>query len=500
MKHFFAIFFVLFFWMESQSQQWVEITQVDANGIRRTIKTNRPDTLTKDDKPKIPAPSSNYDQPIFKSKSDSVQFEKTQKLIREMVEGKKCDPKMMDSIFALSMEIRNRIIGYRKVYQANPDFFPFDSLAFKSDRSSITRLSISKVKSKKIPSEIFFCKNLEELELVNTSIGKIQKKLNHLPRLKTVFIYNNKPKRSLKLKKNKWIDTLLIRGDDPSKLPRNYSKFTALTRLDLAQNSLTNFPNGASKNKNLKELVLNNNSITLSNDLIKPHPFIEKLDLGKNQIKKVPASIGGFYSLKMLKFNHNNISEIDGTIAQLKKLEQLSFYSNQLASIPKEIYELASLKEIDLYYNEIERLDTKVIQWKKLEVLYLAFNKLFSLPDNLGELKNLQELYLHNNRLSSIPVSVGTINGLKVLRVNNNLLTELPNSLSKLQAIENFDLSNNSISSVPEWLFQFPRLKILAMVANPWEAEIKIDLPALAKRLRARGVIVHLNSFDEEVE
>jgi Leucine-rich repeat (LRR) protein len=500
MKCLFIIIFLLFFWMKGRSQEWVEITQVDSKGISRTIKTNRPDTLIKDSKPKIPAPSSSYDQPIFKTKSDSIQFEKTQRLIKEMVEGKKYDPKMMDSIFDLSMEIRNRIIGHRKVYLRNPDFFPFDSLAFKSDRSAIKQLSLFKVKSKKLPIEIFTCENLEELELVNTSIGRIQKKLNHLSQLKTLCIYNNKPKGSLKLRKNKTIDALLIRGDDPSQLPMSYSKFTALTRLNLAQNSLSSFPNGACKNKNLKELVLNNNAITLSNDLIKPHPSLEKLDLGKNQIKKVPASIGGFGSLKTLKFNHNNIAEVDGAISQLKKLEQISFYNNQLTAIPKAIYELTSLKEIDLYYNQIERLDARVIQWKKLEVLYLAFNKLFSLPDNLGDSKNLQELYLHNNRLSSLPESIGTINNLRILRVNNNLLTELPNSLSKLRAIENFDLSNNSISSIPDWLFNFPDLKILSLVANPWEAETKSNLSTLAKGMRARGVIVHLNSFDEEVE
>lgn len=499
MKHTLVLLLLFILWMEGSTQNWVEIVQVDGKGVAKTIRTNRPDTLIKGGKPKMPVASSNFDQPIFKSPSDSVQFEKTQKVFKEMSNGKEYEPKFLDSIFALSTELRDRIIGYRKVYVGNPDFFPFDSLAFVKDRSVIKQLSLSKVKSKKIPDAVLNCTNLEELELVNTSIGRIQKKLSRLPNLKTVFIYNNKPKRSLKLKKNTSITTLLIRGDNPTKLPHNYSKFRKLTKLDLAQNALTHFPNGASKNKNLKELILNNNDITFANDILKPHPFLEKLDLGKNQIKKVPASIGGFYSLKMLKFNSNTISEIDGAIAQLKKLEQLSFYSNQLASLPKEIYELASLKEIDLYYNQIERLD-QATQWTKLEVLYLAFNKLISVPDNLGELKNLQELYLHNNRLSSIPESIGDIKSLRVLRVNNNLLIEFPHALLKLRKIENLDLSNNSFTTLPNEIFEFPQLKILALVANPWEAESKKNIVILTKSLRAKGVIVHLNSFDEDID
>jgi Leucine-rich repeat (LRR) protein len=500
MKHFLVTILVLTLLVNSYSQKVVEITQVDAKGATKTFKTDRPDTLIKGMKVEPPAAQSVFDQPIFKTSADSIQFEKTQKAIREMVDGKRYDPIVADSIFAISTEVRSRIIGYRKVYPSNSDFFPFDSLAFKSDRSAIKQLSLSKVKSKKLPIEILTCKNLEELELVNTSIGRIQKKLNRLPQLKTIFIYNNNPKRSLKLKKNRYVETLIVRGDKPAKLPTNYSKLSRLTKLDLAQNALTKFPKGISKNKNLKELILNNNGISLINDVISPNPYLQKLDLGKNQIKKVPASIGGFKALKLLKFNNNTITEVDEVISKLQSLEQLSFYNNQLTTIPKGVYQLPALKEIDLYYNLIERLEPVCANWKKLEVLYLAFNKVFALPDNLGQLKNLQELYLHNNRLSSIPESVSEINGLRIFRANNNLLINWPESISKIQLLENLDLSNNSISTLPIERFQFSRLKILALVANPWDVETKKNLIVYTKSLRQRGVIVHLNSFDEEVE
>jgi hypothetical protein len=47
---------------------------------------------------------------------------------------------------------------------------------------------------------------------------------------------------------------------------------------------------------------------------------------------------------------------------------------------------------------------------------------------------------------------------------------------------------------------QFPKLKILSLVANSWEIDTKTKLIAQTKSLREKGVVVHLNSFDESVE
>jgi Leucine-rich repeat (LRR) protein len=499
MRHLSTIFFVMICWAECQSQNLVEIVQVDNKGVSKIVRTDKPDTLIKGNKRKMP-PSTGFEEPIFENRADSLQFETTQQLIRDVSNGKAYNAKFMDSIFAKSSELRKRIVGYRKVYTSHPDFFPFDSLAFLANRSKIKRLSLSKIRSNKLPDAIFTCTNLEELELVNTSIARLQRKLNRMSKLRTVQIYNNKPKRSLKLTKNSTIDTMVIRGDNPTKLPKDYSNLASLKRLDLANNGLTYFPKGTSKNKNLKDLVLNNNRITLANDLIEPHPYLEKLDLGKNQIKKVPPAIQNFFSLKMLKFNYNLISEVDHSIANLKKLEQLSFYNNLLTSIPNAVYELRALKEIDLYYNQIERLGALATQWKNLEVLYLAFNKIVAVPDNLGELKKLQELYLHSNRLILLPESIGELSHLKVLRVNNNLLTSLPLSISSLHLLENLDVSNNSIGTVPVELFNFPQLKILSMVANPWEEETRKNLTSITKTFREKGTIVNIGSFGESVD
>jgi len=486
--------------IESWSQQVVEISTVDKNGVTKTIQTNRPDTLIQEGKQKIEHRSAlSFDQLIFQSKTDSVLFEKVDRQMQQLLRSGN-DNELLDSLMVMYRQLRERSLGTRKVYLPNPDFLPIDSLVFESDKTIVRALSISNLNINQLPESIYACTQLEELELVNTAIRKLPRKLKRLKSLKAVYIYNNRPAKSLKLKKNTSVETLVLRGENPSKLPSRYSAFRSLRYLDLSNNGLTAFPKGTSKNKKLKELIVSNNKITLENDAIALHPTLEKLDLGKNKIARVPASIQQFPQLKLLKFNHNQITVVDPAIGKLTKLEQLSFYSNQLKSIPTGVLALQNLKEIDLYYNEIEKVEPAIAQWKKLEVLYLAFNKIYSLPEKWKSLIELRELYLHNNRISSISPSIGSLPCLHTLRINNNLLTEIPGLLQQLQQLEYLDLSNNSIRQMPLSLLQFPKLKILSLVANSWEAETKTDLIVQTKSLREKGVVVHLNSFDESIE
>ena len=440
------------------------------------------------------------DEPIFKSKDDSARYAILQNELSKSF-AHTTDQKKLDSLFRLTSQLMKvGIIGFRKVYRPDPNFIPFENLNEHSDFDQVKELCISKGKFKRLPPNVFLCKNLEVLQLVNTSLSRLQKKANRLPNLKTIIILNNKPGKPLKLRRNNQVETLVIRGEQPTYLPTSYKNFKSLVKLDLSNNALTKFPNGAANNKKLKELLLINNAITLKDDEIKLNPYVEKLDLLKNKISKVPPSIRNLPNLKTLKFNYNTINEVAPEISQLERLESLSLYNNQLASIPWGVYQLRSLKEIDLYYNDVERLDEAAANWQNLEILYLAYNKIFSLPDNLGDLKNLRELYLHENRLSSLPENLSQLRNLKVLRINNNRLPQLPSSLSKLANLENLDISRNDIQFLPDDFFNFQHLKMLVLVANPWNQETKELLPEKAKELRAKDVVVHLNSFDETID
>jgi Leucine-rich repeat (LRR) protein len=432
--------------------------------------------------------------PLFRSKKDSTEYHQVSQALQRGLRGQ-ANNESVDSLFKLMRQVSERtVIGSHKTYTPSPSFFPFDSLSFLDDYSKITKLSISRSTSTKLPAVVLQCKNLESLELIHTRFSRLPKELRDLSKLKSVYVLNNQPSKRLKLGKNGTVENLVIHGNQPQQLPRSFKKFTNLKRLDLSHHSLASFPKGTSQNKKLKELILSNNAITLAGDKIKPHYALEKLEMQRNKISTVPASIQSFPNLKRLTLNNNSIERVDGAIGRLSHLEQLSFYRNNLKSIPEGVYQISSLKEIDLYYNQIERLDKEATNWVNLEILYLANNKLLALPDDIGKLSRLVELYLHNNRLSVLPETVATLEHLKVLRINNNYLSQLPEGLLNHQGLENLDLSNNQITRLPSTLFDSHRIKLLVLVQNPYDIETQESLPKWAEKLRARQAVVHLDA------
>ncbi|MBK5279216.1 MAG: leucine-rich repeat domain-containing protein, partial [Bacteroidia bacterium] len=203
------------------------------------------------------------EEPIFKSKQDSISYAG---VLAEL--GKSYanapDPKKLDSLFRYRSQLMtNGITGFRRVYRPNPTFISYENLDMNTNYGTIKELSISSGKFKRLPTKVLKCKNLETLQLVNLSISKIQWKANSLVNLKTITILNNQSDRKLKLKNNRHVERLVIRGEQPKYLPASFKKFKALVKLDLSSNILAEFPNGTNRNKNLKELFLINNAITL---------------------------------------------------------------------------------------------------------------------------------------------------------------------------------------------------------------------------------------------
>ena len=425
------------------------------------------------------------EEPVFSTAGDSLRYVQINQAIRRAMEQKDILP---DSLIKEFGQMRTRITSYRRQYKSSAGFVTIDSLQKMTDKSQIKLLSITNWKPKKLPAEVYACNNLQELELVNTRIKNV-KQLKKLPALTGLYLLNNKPKGRLTLSKNKTVRTLVMRSDVPV-LPRSFAPLAALERLDLAANTITAFPTGLTKNKNLKQLILNNNAITKLE--IPALPQLEKLELTRNKIEVIPESIRNLSSLKQLTLNYNAIKSVDPAIGNLLKLEQLSFYQNKLTAIPEGVYKLPALREIDLYHNEIERVSEQISQLKNLEILYLSHNKILSLPMTLGSLNNLRELYLSDNKLLELPVTVNQLHNLKVLRANNNRLLQTPDSLTNFALLENLDISGNQISELPTGLDNLPQLKILVMVNNPWDEPSRNQIPTLIRTLRNKAVIVHV--------
>jgi Leucine-rich repeat (LRR) protein len=430
--------------------------------------------------------------PIYRSKEDSIAIALLDEKIETSLTSRGHRSKV-DSLFKLRSKLfQEGVIGTRRIYHPSRDFLSIDSIAKLSDRSGVKKITISKVSE--LPSILYSCTNAEVLELVNTTLDVLPAELNSLPNLKTIYIHNNRPSKRLVLSKNNTITTLFLRGENPAKFPSSYKNLQALTKLDLSENDLKKFPNGARRNENLKELYLKNNLLTLKGP-IKKHPHLDQLLLQFNVVEHVPGKISRFPNLKKLTFNTNKVVSVSPRIRKLKKLEHISFYKNQLTSIPKGVYNLTSLKEIDLFYNNIEKLDPEFVRWQNLRSLYLSYNKIISLPENLNALSSLDGLYIWENRLTSLPESIGQMSNLKFLRVNGNFLKSVPASVFELKNLQELNLSNNQITELPEKVFEFPQIKILVLENNPWNEATKQFLYARAEELRKRDVYVHLSNI-----
>jgi Leucine-rich repeat (LRR) protein len=427
---------------------------------------------------------------VFRAAEDSLQLIAIQNNIDAVLKQKPLRQKKLDSLMTLQGKLYEEAIIFKMIYRPGRDFIVTDSLLDVADFSGIKKVCV--YGKHEIPAVVWKCRDLEALELVNTSIETLPEALNSLPALKSVYIYNNRIKKRLRLGRNTTVTSLTITNETPEGLPRSYKKFRMLARLELAENGLTRFPNGARHNKKLTELSLQRNALTLK-DRIRKHLYLERLSLHDNEITHVPASIKNCRNLKKLNFNSNSISSVDAAIGTLKKLEQLSFYKNQLTAIPEGAYRISTLKEIDLFHNQIEQLDPAFTGWRNLVTLYLSHNKLTALPEDIDTLHKLEGLYVWDNRLGALPAATGNISALKYLRVNNNYLKELPHSLVRLGNLEELDISHNYIAEIPEAIFDYPRLRILALVNNPWNEKMLKLLPLKAEALRAKDVFVHIS-------
>jgi Leucine-rich repeat (LRR) protein len=429
---------------------------------------------------------------IYKSKEDSLQMIAIEKMANDEQRHKPVRSKIIDSLMTVRFAIFER--GVRKrIFLPERGFMVTDSITETTNLDAITRLCV--YKKKEIPAVVWKCKNLQELELVHTTINTIPKSLNDLKSLIRLYIHHNRSSGRLKLEVNNTITQLSIRVESPAYLPASYKTFSGLKKLDLSENGLIAFPNGARKNRNLTELDLQRNQITLSNR-IKKHKRLEVIALHENKIQYVPASIKNLPNLKKLTLNINRINKVNDAIGRLKHLEHLSFYKNELTAVPKGVYQLNELGQIDLFHNQIERLDEGFANWRKLHTLYLSHNKFTELPKNLDTLKNLTGLYVWDNRLGHLPECLSNMTGLLYLRVNQNYLKKFPAGMKNLQLLEEIDISHNYFESLPEEVYEYPNLKILAMVNNPWNEQTWKVIQEKAEALVKREVSVHLSEKD----
>ncbi|EAH3984709.1 leucine-rich repeat domain-containing protein, partial [Listeria monocytogenes] len=109
------------------------------------------------------------------------------------------------------------------------------------------------------------------------------------------------------------ITTLQVRG--ASDIPTNIDMLTHLTKLDVAQGTLSAVSNSVGNLKELKILNLNTNHLSTFPTIVFQLPKLEELQLNDGTIEEIPATITNMAShLKFLTVNNNHLVKVPTAI------------------------------------------------------------------------------------------------------------------------------------------------------------------------------------------
>lgn len=200
-----------------------------------------------------------------------------------------------------------------------------------------------------------------------------------------------------------------------------------ITKLDLSNLELTEFPKEILSLKNLKKLNLSNNKIKSIPKEIETSKRLESLDLSNNEITNFYSKICMLKKLKFLNLNNNKIKNIPIQINNLTGLEKLQIANNKLSKLPESFSEIKNLKELNLSRNYFEQFPLSIIQLKSLEKLWINHLPLKKFPKQkiISNLINLKCIYCFGN-LSNTTVIDNTY--LKLTKLKGNSIKELKES------------------------------------------------------------------------
>ena len=308
-------------------------------------------------------------------------------------------------------------------------------------------LVVSRNKLTSLPDSLGCCTALCVLSCSNNSISCLPSCLPSLWHL-----------RELEVASNRIVDA------------PDLSLCTALQRLDLRFNKLTNAPK-LPKTSTLFELLLSSNCIARMPDVSSSSGLVT-FDLGSNRLKSIDGQmLIQLKRLKCLDLRNNDIAELDPIIGGMTTLQALVLQGNPLRSIRHNILEKTPLV-LKLLRDRLTGVpsEDEVIQSVQLQqmltqsqwsrVLDCRGFKLVDVPPALAlpPLCNaLQQINISANSLSSLPPFCLSLPSLALLDVSDNKLTELPALQSEWSPLASVNISKNAFVSFPQQFCFFGR-------------------------------------------
>lgn len=167
-----------------------------------------------------------------------------------------------------------------------------------------------------------------------------------------------------------------------------------VSKLDLSNQNLKDFPLEILELKNLKKLNLSGNQLSAVPKEIEKLNYLQVLDLSNNRINNFQAKICSLKNLKVLNLNNNLIKTIPKQIENLSGLTSFHIAGNIIRKIPDSFVNLTNLMELNLSKNLLEHFPLEVLKLKRLQNLWINNLPLetFSVNDLL-KLESLKSLY-----------------------------------------------------------------------------------------------------------
>lgn len=247
--------------------------------------------------------------------------------------------------------------------------------------------------------------------------------------------------------------------------------------LDMSNNQISMLPiNGFSSLKRLRVLNLSSNAISMVVDeALHGLRSLESLDLSGNKIVALPPAMfrDATKSLKELRLQNNSISALPGLVTDMNQLVTLDLSRNVLTSMwlnAETFSGLIRLVLLNLSYNRISRLDPAIFKdLYTLQILNLQFNEIATISaDTFSPMSNLHTLELAHNRLTYLDAySLNGLFALSLLALDSNLLEGIhPDAFRNCSSMQDLNLSGNNLDSIPVALKDMRILRTLDLGEN----------------------------------
>ena len=170
---------------------------------------------------------------------------------------------------------------------------------------------------------------------------------------------------------------------------------------------------------------LSKGEYTSVEEALKEPNKVVRLNLSNQSLSEFPKGLSKFKNLEYLSLRNDHLISLSPEIANLKKLKVLDLGGNDFSLLPEGLAKLQNLEE--MYLDNDKNLDIRqdieiLSKLPKLKILHLDNDGIKTLPPNIGKLSHLESLTLRNNLLRIVPPQVKDLKKLKYLDLNNNHL------------------------------------------------------------------------------